>query len=236
MKLDLNCDLGEGEPLAKTRALMRSITSANVACGGHAGSIQTMGACVRLAKQFKVRVGAHPGVGSNFGRGEVAITPSELQVLVLQQASALARICAVHRVELHHIKLHGSLYHATESNDLLARAFLLAVRQWFPKAIVYVRADGRVARLARKAKVPVWEEAFADRAYRRDGSLVPRSEAGAVISNAEEIARRIDVLNKKGIVESIDGARVQMAPKTLCVHSDTPNSTKVAALCRRLIR
>jgi len=235
VKLDLNCDLGEGEAPAKTRALLRSTTSASVACGGHAGTVQTMETCVRMAKQFKVRVGAHPGLVSNFGRGEVAITAPELQLLVLQQAAALARICAVQRVKLHHIKLHGSLYHATVSNDLLAHAYLWTVGRWFPKVIVYARAAGRVAALARRSRVTVWEEAFVDRAYRDDGSMVLRNEAGAVISNAGLIARRIDSLNKKGVIESIDGALVRIRPKTLCVHSDTLGSSKIAALCRSVI-
>src|SRR5204863_843536 len=101
----------------KTRALMRSITSANVACGGHAGSVKTMEACVRLAKQFKVQVGAHPGVAPNFGRGEISISPPELELLLLHQVNALGRICAEQGMKLHHIKLHGSLYHLTEQNE-----------------------------------------------------------------------------------------------------------------------
>ena len=235
MKLDLNCDLGEGEPLAKTRALMRSITSANVACGGHAGNLDTMEACVRLAKQFKVRVGAHPGVPANFGRGEISLSPQELQLLVLQQAGALGRICASHRVQLHHVKLHGSLYHLTEDNEPLARAYLSAMQRWFPNVIFYVRAGGRVAKLARKLQLSVWEEAFVDRAYHDDGSLVARSESGAVLSNAKEIAMRIEQLFKKRVVESIDGAPVPMRAQTLCVHSDTPKAAKIAAFCRKAI-
>ena len=235
MKLDLNCDLGEGEPLAKTRALMRSITSANVACGGHAGNLDSMDACVRLAKQFKVRVGAHPGVPANFGRGEISLSPQELQLLVLQQAGALGRICASHRVKLHHIKLHGSLYHLTEANKRLASAYLSAVRRWFPQVIIYARAGGRVAKLAPKVRVAVWEEAFADRAYHDDGSLVARNESGAVLSNTKEIAMRIEQLFKKRVVESIDGAPVPMRAQTLCVHSDTLNAAKIAAFCRKAI-
>ena len=236
MKVDLNCDLGEGESLAKTRALMRSITSANVACGGHAGNVNTMHACVRLAKQFNVRVGAHPGIASNFGRGSVSITAPELQLLVLQQAGALATICAAHRVQLHHIKLHGALYHLTEVDEDLAKAFLMIVRCWFPKTMIYARAGGRVATLTRKFRVKVWEEAFADRAYRDDGSLVARDEPGSLISNPREIAGRLEQLLKRGVVEPIDGEPVTIRARTFCVHSDTPNSSKIAALCRRFIR
>src|SRR5213075_3116682 len=109
VKLDLNCDLGEGEPLATTRALMRSITSANVACGGHAGNVTSMETCVRLAKRFRVRPGAHPGVSSQFGRGVIEISSPALELILIQQVSALQTIAKAHNVRLQHIKLHGSL-------------------------------------------------------------------------------------------------------------------------------
>src|SRR2546426_49900 len=110
LKFDLNCDLGEREGLARRRALMRWITSANVACGGHAGNRRSMESCVRLAKQFNVRLGAHPGIPANFGRGRVQITPAELEDLLREQVGSLAEIARRVRVRLHHIKLHGSLY------------------------------------------------------------------------------------------------------------------------------
>jgi UPF0271 protein len=150
MKLDLNCDLGEGEALSHTRALMHWITSANVACGGHAGDLRTMESCVRLAKRFGVRLGAHPGPWSrgNFGRGRVDLTPDEFELLLLQQVGALERIARQHSVKLHHIKLHGGLYHASEESDALGARYVATVRRSWPKCVLYVRAGGRVARLA----------------------------------------------------------------------------------------
>src|SRR4030095_5379345 len=126
MNLDLNCDLGEGEPQTRTRALMRWITSANVACGGHAGDVRSMSVCVRLCKEFGVLLGAHPGAWSrtDFGRGTVQIEPVELELLLLHQISALERIATQHGVHLHHIKLHGALYHATENDVPLARRYI----------------------------------------------------------------------------------------------------------------
>ena len=109
------------------------------------------------------------------------------------------------------------------------------MQRWFPNVIFYVRAGGRVAKLARKLQLSVWEEAFVDRAYHDDGSLVARSESGAVLSNAKEIAMRIEQLFKKRVVESIDGAPVPMQAQTLCVHSDTLNAAKIAVLCRKVI-
>src|SRR5438093_1543012 len=147
MKLDLNCDLGEGEPGPRTRALMRWITSANVACGRHAGDLPTMESCVRLAKQFGVRLGAHPGTASrgDFGRAPVEVGADELELLLLEQVGALERLARAAGVRLHHIKLHGALYHASEASDVVARRYLRSVRRWWPRSVPYVRAGGTVA-------------------------------------------------------------------------------------------
>ncbi|PYM12233.1 MAG: hypothetical protein DME18_11940, partial [Verrucomicrobia bacterium] len=165
MKLDLNCDLGEGEPLTRTRALMRWITSANLACGGHAGDLPTMEACVRLAKQHGVRLGAHPGPWSrgDFGRGHARPAPHEMELLLLHQVGALERVARRNGVPLHHIKLHGALYHASEEDDALAKRYVAAVKRFWPQAKIYARAEGRVVRVARRAGLVVWEEAVADR-------------------------------------------------------------------------
>lgn len=232
MKLDLNCDLGEGEPIARTRALMRWITSANVACGGHAGDAQLMEACVRLASAGGVRLGAHPGpwARSDFGRSAVSVTPDELELLLLQQVGALERIARAHRVRLHHIKLHGALYHATEADEALARRYLRVVRRWWPRCVVYARAGGLVARLARDIpsddRVTVWPEAFADRGYRDDGTLVPRGEPGALLETAGEVRARGQLLAAMGAVESVHGCRLKLQPRTVCVHSDSADAAR----------
>ena len=125
---------------------MRAITSANVACGGHAGDIASMERCVAMAKKYKVRLGAHPGAvdRAGFGRGELKITPAELELLLMQQVGTLERIAHAHGVKLHHIKLHGALYHATERDKLLAKAFVEILLRWWPKAVVYALAGGSV--------------------------------------------------------------------------------------------
>src|ERR1043165_4558017 len=122
MRMDLNCDLGEGEPRARTRALMRWITSANVACGGHAGTLETMAVCCQLAREKRVRVGAHPGPGSrdDFGRGDLALSPEAFELLLVQQVGALAQVARRLQVRLAHIKLHGALYHAVDADQKLA--------------------------------------------------------------------------------------------------------------------
>lgn len=232
MKLDRNCDLGEGESPARTRALMRWITSANVACGGHAGQVGSMETCVRLARRHGVRLGAHPGLPAreNFGRGPVDLAADELVLLLIQQVGALDHIARQEGGRLHHVKLHGSLYHATDSNSSLARAYLQALRRWWPGCVVYARAGGLVARMAPRSGVLIWEEGFADRAYRADGTLVPRGEPGAILTGRRAVLEQVRRLREAGEVRSITGAIVRLSGRvrTVCVHSDTPGAVKLA--------
>jgi 5-oxoprolinase (ATP-hydrolysing) subunit A len=233
MQFDLNCDLGEGEPPAHTRLLMTHVTSANIACGGHAGDMASMRRCVRLAKTHRTLVGAHPGLcdRENFGRSDRRINANQFELLLLQQVGALERIAATERMKLHHIKLHGTLYHATEHDPKLARAYLNIVRCWWPNVIVYAFASGTVARRARRVGVKVWEEAFLDRNYREDGSLVPRNERDALLTDLGEIRKRIGLLASKQTVVTTSGASLSIRAQTLCVHSDTPG---VARIVRKL--
>jgi len=232
MKLDLNCDLGEGEPLSRTRALMRWITSANVACGGHAGTVATMTMCVRLARRHGVRLGAHPGswARDDFGRGAVALSPDDLELLLLHQVGALEQIARAEGMRLQHIKLHGALYHATEQDDALARRYLRVVGRWWPSCLVFARAAGRVARLAGRFRIAVWEEAFADRGYRNDGSLIARGERGALIENDEQVVARTRLLMNDGTLEAASGRRLALRPRTICVHADTAGAQRLVRL------
>ena len=230
MKLDLNCDLGEGEPLGRTRALMRRVTSANVACGGHGGDLKSMEICVRLARHHGVRLGAHPGPWSrsDFGRGPARFAPDEIELLLLQQVGALECVAQANGLRLHHIKLHGALYHASEENEALARRYVTAVRRFWPHAKIYARAGGRVARVARRAGLVLWEEAFADRAYRDDGTLVPRTEPNAVLTEAGLVVERVRRLLDEGEVIAASGKHIVLRPQTLCIHSDTPHAAQLA--------
>lgn len=238
MKLDLNCDLGEGEPLTRTRALMRYITSANVACGGHAGGLKSMHDCVRLAKEFDVRLGAHPGPWSraDFGREPVHITPAELELLLLQQVGALERLAHDRNVRLRHIKLHGALYHATEADESLARHYLAAVRKWWPGAKVFARAGGTVARIGRRFGAPVWEEAFADRRYDNRGFLVARGHPGALLTRPSEVGQQVRAILQRKEVATSSGESLRMEPQTLCLHSDTPRALPLAQLISDILK
>ncbi|MCI0539369.1 MAG: LamB/YcsF family protein [Verrucomicrobiales bacterium] len=237
MKLDLNCDLGEGEPPRRTRALMRWITSANVACGGHAGDSASMARCVRLCKESDVCLGAHPGAWNraDFGRGETRIEPGDLELLLLHQISALNGIAQEQGVPLHHIKLHGALYHAAEADERLARLYIDTLARFWPKARIFARAGGRVARLARQAGLVAWEEAFADRGYRDDGTLVSRTESGAIVTDVKAIVRRVkDLASGRGLL-SVSGRKLMLRPQTLCLHSDTPSALVIARAVRNTL-
>ena len=207
VNIDLNCDLGEGEPLELTEALMRHITSANI------GS-ENIEACIALAKRYGVHVGAHPRHA--VGRGEIRVSPQELETLLLEQVRPFR--------ELHHIKLHGALYHATDNDPALADKYVTLVRGQWPGAIIYARCNGLVEHVATDHGVPVWGEAFADRRYRADGTLVPRSEPDALITDP-----RAAVVHAKELID-------RLKPRTLCVHSDTPGAVAIAETLRRMVQ
>ena len=216
---------------------MRCVTSVNVACGGHAGDLETMARCVDLAKQFGVRLGAHPGPWSrgDFGRGALRLEAGEFELLLVHQVGALERLARTKRVRLHHIKLHGALYHASESDESLARAYLASVRSWWPRCVVFARAGGTVARLARRAGVRVWEEAYLDRGYRDDGTLVPRNAPGAIFDDERAVKHRLERLVVEGVIETVSNRHLRLTPRTLCLHSDTPKAAQFARLARRVL-
>ncbi len=230
MLRDLNCDLGEGEPLARTHALMGCVTSVNIACGGHAGDIASMERCVSLAAERHLRIGAHPGPWDRQtqGRAAVQLSAEELELLLLHQVSALERICRQHKTRLHHIKLHGALYHLSESDLLIGQRYLQAVHHWWPQTKIYVRAGSWLVEKAKTLGVPVWREAFADRGYESDGRLVARTSPGALISKPQSVARRVDQLRRSAVLEAHDGTRLSLEAETICVHSDTPNALALA--------
>jgi len=239
MKLDLNCDLGEREPLSRTRALMRWITSANLACGGHACNLRTMEECVRLARHLDVRLGAHPGTWDrgDFGRGSVRLMPDQLELLLLHQVGALEQVARANGVRLHHIKLHGALYHASEENEVLAERYAAVVKRCWSKLKIYARAGGRVAPIARGAGLVVWEEAFADRAYRDDATLVPRNQPNALLTDATIVVERVRQLSRAAEIICQSGKRIALRrPQTICLHSDTPGAIQLVRAVAKALR
>ncbi|MEX0669722.1 MAG: 5-oxoprolinase subunit PxpA [Pirellulales bacterium] len=229
MTIDMNCDLGEG--LAHDAELMPLISSANIACGGHAGDTGTMTSAVTLARRHGVAIGAHPGHADreHFGRRERPLTPDAAAALVLGQIAALEAIAAS---DLHHVKLHGALYHQASRDDALAAAIAAALAKHSPGIIVYAFPESALAAEARAVGLAVAEEAFIDRAYLADGSLTPRSRPGAMIADPPAAAARARRLVREGRIETLDGNDLVLHANTLCIHGDGRDPVGIARAVR----
>jgi len=230
LSIDLNADVGEGMDDA---ALLPFVTSANVACGMHAGDPTVMDGTVSLALSRGVRVGAHPGYPDreHFGRAAVELPAESVENLVLYQVAALDGFVRSRGGTLTHVKPHGALYHAGAEFPDVARAIAEGVRRFRPGLVLVGAAGSMLIEAGREAGLAVAEEAFADRKYRRDGSLVSRSEAGAVITDPDQAAEQAVLLARDRTVVANDGSRVPIRADTLCLHGDTPGS---AAIARRI--
>jgi UPF0271 protein len=231
VSIDINADVGEGMDDEK---LFPFVTSANVACGFHAGDPSTMDRTVANALACGVHVGAHPGHAdkANFGRIAVEIPADELEQLVLYQVAALDGFVRGRGARLSHVKPHGALYHQANEFPDLARAIAEAVRR-FDSSLVLVGAPGSLLLEAgREAGLPVAGEGFADRRYRPDGTLVSRKEPGALLTDPVEAAEQAVHLARDGWVVASDGSRVEMRPETICLHGDTPGAASIARSVR----
>ena len=237
MDIDLNSDLGESFgrwALGNDAELMKSISSANVACGYHAGDPVVMRDTVRMARDHGVAVGAHPGLPdlAGFGRRNMAVTPKEVENMVVYQIGALAAIAAAEQVQLHHVKVHGALYNMAVKDRTLADAIAAAVSAIDRRLSLFALPGTELARAAEAAGLSVAREGFADRAYEPDGSLTPRSRPGSVIHSAEEVIGRAIRMARDGVVRAVNGSDIPMRIDTLCTHGDTPGSHELTRLLR----
>jgi UPF0271 protein len=231
-QLDLNADVGEGDPVTD-EALLQLVSSANIACGFHAGDTRSMRATVQTAIRNDVAVGAHPGFDDRegFGRRPQHLTANEIRELLIRQLGALDTIARVEGTTLHHVKPHGALYNQAETDRALAFAIVAAIRAFDPALRFVGRAGSAMEEAARAVRHPFSAEAFADRRYRADGTLVPRSEPDAVLTDPEDVARQLRSLVTDGEVIASGGSRLAVSFETLCVHGDTPGA---ATLARRI--
>lgn len=237
MRIDLNADVGESfgvYEIGGDAALMRSISSASVAAGFHAGDPSVLRATIRLAKAHGVAVGAHPGFADlvGFGRRALAVTPREAGDLVLYQVAAVAGVAAAEGVRLQHVKPHGALYNMAASDLELASAIARAVQAIDPSLILFGPPGSRLLEAGRAAGLRVAAEGFADRAYEPDGSLVSRHKAGSLIDDASIVVSRALRMITEHTVAAVDGTVVPLAVDTLCVHGDTPGAARLAANLR----
>ncbi|HEY2031397.1 MAG TPA: 5-oxoprolinase subunit PxpA [Myxococcales bacterium] len=219
MRIDLNADLGEGMDDA---LVLPYLTSANVACAQHAGSPKLMDETVRLALAQKVQIGAHPGYADreNFGRTNQTLEDAELRALVLYQLGALNSIARARGGRLVHVKAHGALYNQAAKDERLARSFAEAVKLFDPRLIVVGLLGGQQLEAAKAVGLKTAAEAFADRLYEGDGSLVPRTQPGAVLHDPKDAAAQAVRLAESG--------RAQ----TICLHGDTPGAAQIAKAVR----
>jgi UPF0271 protein len=237
-RVDLNADLGEGVAVgASDVAIMRAITSTSVACGVHAGSREVMSATVELARAFGVVVGAHPGVADRLGAGrrETSIAAEEAEHLVLSQIEALGAVAALSGIRLHHVKPHGALYNMAARDLALAQAIARAVHRFDPSLVLFGLSGSRLLEAGAAAGLRTASEVFADRAYRPDGALVPRSEAGALIVDPDVVVGRVVEMVCDDRVSAIDGSVVPVTAETICVHGDTPQAAVLAARIRQAL-
>jgi UPF0271 protein len=231
-RIDINCDMGEGfgaYTLGMDSEAIRYISSANIACGFHAGDPGVMNRTVKMAQENGVGVGAHPGYPdlAGFGRRNMDCTPGEVRDDVIYQIAALRGFCSLHGVKLQHVKPHGSLYNMCVGNESLSRAVAEAIAA-VDRSLLWVTLGGDQAGLARKiadaAGIRVVFEAFPDRAYTPDGKLAPRKLSGAVITDPQRAAEQALRMAKEGRVIATDGTVIEMEVQTLCVHGDNPSA------------
>ena len=240
VKIDMNSDLGEGFGawgMGDDRAVLASVSSANVACGYHAGDPSIMRETVKLCAEHGVAVGAHVSYPDlvGFGRRNMSCSPQEVYDYCMYQIGALRAFCRAGGVELQHVKPHGALYNQAAKDRKLADAIASAVKDSGDGVILMGLAGSEFAPAAEAAGVRFAAEAFADRAYLKDGSLMPRSREGSVIHDAALAASRVVRMVTKGTVTADDGSEIQFRPDSICLHGDTKEAVEMAAAVRRAL-
>jgi UPF0271 protein len=230
--VDLNADVGEG--CGQDVALMPLVSSANIACGLHAGDEGTMREAVQLARDNGVAIGAHPSFADrdHFGRREMTLAAPDLHECIVAQLRSLAEVTAASGTALRHVKPHGALYNMAARDQSLAEIVVAAIRSVDPSLLIFGLAGSALVKTASRMGLRAVGEAFADRAYRPDGSLVPRDQAGSVLHDASVVASRAVAIACEQEVVAVDGSRVRVDAGTLCIHGDTPGAAALAAQVR----
>lgn len=236
-QLDLNCDMGESFGpwvMGNDAGIMSLITSANIACGFHAGDPSTMRETVASAIRHQVALGAHPGLPDlqGFGRRPMVISPQEVFDLVVVQVGALAGVAASQGARLHHVKAHGALYNMAANDPQLATAVAEAVKSVDPQLVLFGLAGSHQVEAGRKAGLKVAQEVFADRTYQDNGLLTPRWEPDAMVTEVNHAISQVLQMVKEGTVTSLSGKKVPVQADTLCLHGDQPSAVDFALALR----
>ena len=225
-KIDLNSDLGESfgaYTIGKDSEVIPLISSANVACGYHAGDPSVMKKTVELCKANGVAIGAHPGYPDlvGFGRRNMNVSPSDVKAMITYQVGALDAFCRSNGLSLQHVKPHGALYNTAGKDPALARAICEAVYEYNPELILMGLSGSCMMKAAAELGLPFASEVFADRAYEEDGSLVARGKKGAMITDEDEAVERVITMIKEHKVRAITGREIEIEPQSVCVHGDS---------------
>ena len=233
--IDLNCDMGEAfgnYPMPNDDTLMDYITSANIACGFHAGDPEVMQHTVAMAVKKKVAIGAHPGLPDlqGFGRRDMKITPNEAYQMVLYQIGALSGFVKAAEGKLHHVKAHGALYNMAAKDVSLSRAIVQAVHDFDPTLILYGLAGSEMISAAKQVGITTAAEVFADRTYQNDGSLTPRTQVNALITDEQQAIDQVIMMVKHQRVISVNKKTVSLSAETLCLHGDGTHAVEFAKL------
>ncbi len=232
MRIDLNCDLGEGA--GHDAELFALVSSANIACGFHAGTPASIFASIEAAQKHGVAIGAHPSFDDrkNFGRSEVQVAPAELFALIVYQLGAFEAVCRAAGAQMNHVKPHGALYNMSARDHHLAGAIAQAVLVINPKPILFAPPGSALEHAARELHLQTAAEVFADRNYNADGSLVSRTRPDALLHDPNAAAERVMRMLREKKVRAIDGTDIRISAETVCVHGDTPGAVEFARQLR----
>jgi UPF0271 protein len=236
LRIDLNCDMGEG--FADDDALLSYVTSANIACGLHAGSPGLMQDTVKMAMAKGVAIGAHPGFDdrSNFGRTEMELSSSEAHQLVKSQIVTLDRIVVASGGKMHHVKPHGALYNMAAKDEALAKAIAQAVFDFDASLILYGLAGSEMIKAAKQLGLATAAEVFADRTYQDDGSLTSRKLENALITDESQAIEQVMMMVREQKVISVNGNTIPLRAETLCLHGDGAHAVKFARLTNQRLK
>jgi len=225
--IDINVDVGEG--LDNEAQLMPYMSSCNIACGGHAGDLETMRSVVKLAKQYNVKIGAHPSFPDtkNFGREPIEISSAALFKSIREQINNLMLVLREENTRLHHIKPHGALYNLAATNLSIATVIIEVVKSISLPVKLYVPYNSVISELALKENISIVYEAFADRNYNDDLTLVSRNKENAIISDSDEMFEHVLRMITQQKVKTINGVKEKMIATTFCIHGDNPKAVKL---------
>ncbi len=226
--IDLNCDLGEGA--GNDELIMPYISSANIACGYHAGDEKTMWQTSELAAKYNVAIGAHPSFfdKKNFGRSEINLSPEEMYDLLIQQLMILDEIAGSFDVKLNHVKPHGALYNMSAKNSSLAKTIAKAIKDFDENLVLFGLSGSHSVSEAKAMGLQTASEVFADRTYQDDGTLTSRSQPNALIEDSDKaVQQALQIINEE-VVTTITGKRIPIIAETICIHGDGKNAAEFA--------